>query len=115
MANDILRIAVSAGSREGHKILTMQGPLTLQTVFEFQSAARAEHAPVLILDFAGVPYVDSAGLGAIVGALVTAQRAKRKLAVAGLSEKAKALVKMSHLGSVIHPYDTVQDAEKALE
>ncbi|HUJ39398.1 MAG TPA: STAS domain-containing protein [Candidatus Acidoferrales bacterium] len=115
MANDALRIHATAGTRDGHKILALKGPLTLQTVFEFQTAARAEHAPVLILDFTEVPYVDSAGLGAIVGALVTAQRAKRKLAVAGLSDKAKALVKMSHLGSVIHPYDTVQDAEKALE
>ncbi|MFZ0582065.1 MAG: STAS domain-containing protein [Candidatus Acidiferrales bacterium] len=114
MPNDQLQIAASAGSREGQKVLTLKGSLSIQTVFAFQTATRAETAPKLILDFSGVPYVDSAGLGALVGAYVAAQRAQRKLAVTGMNTQVKALIDMTHVGTLIKSFDTVQEAEEAL-
>ena len=114
MARDILQIVVSAGSREGQKILTLKGSLNIQTIFEFQKATREESAPKLILDFSGVPYVDSAGLGALVGAYVAAQRTQRKLAVAGTNTQVKALIDMTHVGTLIKSYANVQEAEEAL-
>ena len=114
MSNDHLQIITSAGSREGQKILTLKGSLNIQTVFSFQTATRAETAPKLILDFSGVPYVDSAGLGALVGAYVAAQRAQRKLAVTGMNTQVKALIDMTHVGTLIKSYGTVEEAEEAL-
>jgi anti-sigma B factor antagonist len=114
MARDILQIVVSAGSREGQKILTLKGSLNIQTIFEFQKATREASAPKLILDFSGVPYVDSAGLGALVGAYVAAQRTQRKLAVAGTNTQVKALIDMTHVGTLIKSYANVQEAEEAL-
>lgn len=114
MSPDQLQIVASAGSRAGQKVLTLKGSLNIHTVFSFQSATRAESAPKLILDFSGVPYVDSAGLGALVGAYVAAQRAQRKLAVTGLNTQVKALIDMTHVGTLIRAFDTVQEAEEAL-
>jgi anti-sigma B factor antagonist len=114
MAGDTLQIVVSAGSREGQKILTLKGSLNIQTIFDFQKATREEGAPKLILDFSGVPYLDSAGLGALVGAYVAAQRTQRKLAVAGTNTQVKALIDMTHVGTLINSYATVQEAEEAL-
>jgi anti-sigma B factor antagonist len=114
MARDTLQIVVSAGSREGQKILTLKGSLNIQTIFDFQLATREEGAPKLILDFSGVPYMDSAGLGALVGAYVTAQRTQRKLAVAGTNTQVKALIDMTHVGTLIKSYANVQEAEEAL-
>ena len=114
MAKDILQIVSSAGSKEGQKILTLKGSLNIQTIFDFQKATREEIAPKLILDFSGVPYVDSAGLGALVGAYVAAQRNQRKLAVAGTNTQVKALIDMTHVGTLIKSYATVQEAEEAL-
>jgi anti-sigma B factor antagonist len=114
MAGDTLQIVVSAGSREGQKILTLKGSLNIQTIFDFQKATREEGAPKLILDFSGVPYVDSAGLGALVGAYVAAQRTQRELAVAGTNTQVKALIDMTHVGTLIKSYATVQEAEEAL-
>jgi len=114
MAKDTLQIVASAGTREGQKILTLKGSLNIHTIFDFQSATRAETAPKLILDFSGVPYMDSAGLGALVGAYVAAQRSKRKLAVVGTSTQVKALIDMTHVGRLIQSYATVQEAEAAL-
>jgi anti-anti-sigma factor len=69
MARDTLQIVTSAGSKPGQTILTLKGSLNIQTIFDFQKATREEGAPKLILDFSGVPYVDSAGLGALVGVM----------------------------------------------
>jgi anti-sigma B factor antagonist len=114
MARDTLQIVVTAGSHEGQKILTLKGSLNIQTIFDFQKATREEGAPKLILDFSGVPYVDSAGLGALVGAYVAAQRTQRKLAVAGTNTQVKALIDMTQVGTLIKSYATVQEAEEAL-
>jgi len=109
-----LQITTSAGSHEDQKVLALKGSLNIQTVFTFQTATREETASKLILDFSGVSYVDSAGLGALVGAYVAAQRTKRKLAVAGMNTQVKALVDMTQVGTLIKSYLTVQEAEDAL-
>lgn len=114
MVNDSLQITASEGTGEGLKILTLKGALNIHTIFDFQSATRSETAPKLILDFAGVPYMDSAGLGALVGAYVTAQRSQRKMAVAGATKQVKALIDMTHVGTLISTYTSVKEAEEAL-
>jgi anti-sigma B factor antagonist len=114
MARDTLQIVVTAGSKDGQKVLTLKGSLNIQTIFDFQKATREETAPKLILDFSGVPYMDSAGLGALVGAYVAAQRTQRKLAVAGTNTQVKALIDMTHVGTLIKSYSSVQEAEEAL-
>src|SRR5271155_2732353 len=98
MARDSLQIVSAAGSREGQRILTLKGSLNIQTIFDFQKATREETTPKLIVDFSAVPYVDSAGLGALVGAYVAAQRAQREMAVAGVNTQGKGLIDMTHVG-----------------
>ena len=66
MTLENLQMIASDGSRAGQRILQMKGPLSLHTVFEFQSVLRAETSPNVIIDFSGVPFIDSAGLGALV-------------------------------------------------
>lgn len=92
----------------------MKGPLNIHTVFEFQDAVRNDASPVLIVDFSGVPYVDSAGLGAMVGAFVSAQRAQRKLAFAGMNEQVKVLAEMTHVNQLFRPYATAEEADRAI-
>ncbi len=114
MPLETLQLAVSPGSRDGLKILTLKGSLSIHTIFDFQGAIRTESAPALVVDMTAVPFVDSAGLGAMVGAVVTLQKAGRKIAFAGMNEKNMALVNMSHLSQVVRNFATVQDAESAV-
>jgi anti-sigma B factor antagonist len=113
MAKENLQIVESAGSR-GQKILHLKGSLTIHTVFSFQDAIRANTAPVLIIDFSGVPYIDSAGLGALVGVYVGSQKAMRKLAFAAMNTQVKALVDMTNVAQLFKAYATVQDAEAGI-
>jgi anti-sigma B factor antagonist len=94
--------------------MKLVGSLNIHTIFGFQEATRGETSPKLIIDFAGVSYVDSAGLGALVGAYVASQRHNRKLAVAGMNTQVKALVDMTQVGQLIKSYPQVADAEAAL-
>ena len=114
MASDKMQIFASEGTRDGQKILSLKGPLTIQTTFDFQSTVRAETSPALIIDLSGVPFVDSAGLGALVGAHVNAQRANREMAFVGANSRVRALMDMTHVVQLFRMYPTIQDAEANL-
>lgn len=114
MSTENIQVLASNGSRPGQKILRLLGPLNIQTIFEFQAAIKADDSPAVVLDFSGVPYIDSAGLGAVVGAFVSAQRAHRRMACAGMNERVKALLSMTHVNQLLQPYATVEDAEVAI-
>lgn len=113
MAQDTLHIATSQSER-GQTVFSLNGPLNIHTVFKFQEAVRADPSPVLIIDCSGVPFIDSAGLGGMVGALVSSRRVNRKIAFAGLNKQAKVLVDMTHVSHILHTYDTVKEAEAAI-
>jgi len=104
---------VSDGPHAGLRILRLRGPLSLHTVFEFQNLVRAETSPNLIIDFSGVPYVDSSGLGALVGAHVSAQKAQRKISFAAMNTQVTALLDMTRLRGMFSIYPTVEEAQAA--
>jgi anti-anti-sigma factor len=114
MATENLQILVTPGNREGQKILSLKGSLNIQTIFGFQSAVRAESSPMVILDFSGVPFIDSAGLGALVGAYVAAQKKPQRMAVVGMNTQVKALVEMTKVSQLIKSFDTIGEAEEKL-
>jgi MFS superfamily sulfate permease-like transporter len=51
----------SNGAKDGVLVVTLDGPLLLGNLFDFQNELRGLKAPCLILDLSGVPYIDSAG------------------------------------------------------
>jgi anti-sigma B factor antagonist len=108
-----MQIVSSDGAREGQKIVRLKGPLSIHTVYEFQTAIRSETAPTLIMDFSEVPFIDSSGLGALVGAYVAAQKNNRKLALVGLSTQAKALLEMTKVSQFFPAYASTEAAEAA--
>jgi len=57
--------------REGEQLLKLSGPLTMTTLFGFRDTLQATTAPLVILDLADVPYVDSAAVGLLVTAYVS--------------------------------------------
>ncbi|MGB9360314.1 MAG: STAS domain-containing protein, partial [Candidatus Sulfotelmatobacter sp.] len=87
MPQDFLHIDDQAGSQPGQRVLRLEGALVMTTMFQFQSTVRADTSRSLIIDFTKVPYVDSAGIGALVGAYVTRQHGGRNLALVGVSER----------------------------
>lgn len=101
------------GPKSGQRILRLQGPVVLATLFQFQSAIRAKDASTLIMDFSGVPYIDSAGIGALVGAYVTHNKEGRSLALVGVSDRIHTALAVTRVEQFFHFFNSVADAEQA--
>ncbi|MGA3293338.1 MAG: STAS domain-containing protein [Candidatus Acidiferrales bacterium] len=114
MGNEKIEITTIVGTRDGQKILGLKGPLTIHTIFAFQNAVREHSSSALIIDFSGVPFMDSAGLGALVGARVALQKTNQPLALVALNQQVKALLDMSHVSQFFRIFPTVEEAQAAV-
>ena len=101
------------GERDGTTILHLSGPFTLENMWTFQNEFRAMRPPVLIVDLTDVPYVDSAGLGVLTNAHVSAEHGNRIFCLAGVSERVMTLLHHTKLDTVLKLYPSVKDAEQA--
>ncbi|HVP44598.1 MAG TPA: STAS domain-containing protein [Terriglobales bacterium] len=115
MPADQLQIRTSLGTRDGQKIVRLSGPLTIATLFGFQELVRSDKSTGLILDFSEVPYVDSAGLGSVLGAYVSRQKDGRKLALVGVSERVMNVFKLTRVDQFFSFHPSIPAAEQALE
>ncbi len=98
------------GPKDGQRILRLTGPLTMSTLFDFQSKVRTNTWRVLLLDFTNVPYVDSAGIGVMVGAYVNG----RSLYLIGVNEGVQNALKVTHVEKFFHFVDSLTAAEQAI-
>jgi len=104
-----------AGKLDGHGVLCLQGPLTIENVLLFQNAIRREqNARTVILDLTQVPYIDSSGLGSLVSAYVSRQKAGRGVALTGVNERVLRLFEVTKTDSLFLIFPTVDDAITAL-
>ena len=101
------------GTHSGQRVLRLTGPLVLTTLFDFQATIRADSSRSLIIDFTNVPYVDSAGIGALVGAYVRHQKEGRSLALVGVSNRVHDALKVTRVEQFFRFFDSVDAAEQA--
>jgi anti-sigma B factor antagonist len=113
MPQESLRIEDRSATQPGQRVLSLTGPIVLPTVFDFQATVRADASQLLIIDFTNVPYVDSAGIGALVGAYVTREHSGRSLALVGVSERIHNALKVTHVDQFFRFFDSVSAAEEA--
>jgi anti-sigma B factor antagonist len=113
MPQESLQIQDQPGPHDGQRILTLDGALVLTTMFEFQRTVRADTSRSLIIDFTKVSYVDSAGIGALVGAYVTRQHGDRSLALVGVSERVRSALQVTRVEQFFRFFDSVGAAQHA--
>jgi anti-sigma B factor antagonist len=102
------------GSRPGQRVIEMTGPLILTTMFPLREELRPGDETATILDFTKVPFMDSAGLGLLVQAQVSSQKANRRFALAGMNERVRAVLTVTHVDGLFTAYATAAEAEAAL-
>jgi anti-sigma B factor antagonist len=105
----------TSDSPNGARILTLAGPLTIQTLFDFQQIVREETTKPIILDISGVSYMDSAGLGCVVSAFTSCQRNGRAFGLTGLGERIKTLFAVTHVDGLLPCFDSLGAAEAAVK
>jgi anti-sigma B factor antagonist len=109
--DDPLEVDVRDGSSAGTRVFSMAGPITLPNLFKFQDALHSEEPQVCILDLTQVPYMDSAGMGAIINYFTHCQRHHVRLVVAGVSSRVGELFKMTGTDTVIPMTNSIAEAE----
>ena len=67
----------------------------------------------IVLNLAGVPYVDSAGLGQIVAAYTTVSRQGGSLKLLNLTKRISDLLSITKLLTVFETYDSEADAVRS--
>jgi anti-sigma B factor antagonist len=110
MPQEPLQIADSTAP-SGERILRLSGPILISNFFEFQSLIRSSTSQSLILDMSAVPYIDSAGIGVLVGAYVTHQKAGRSLTLVGVTDRVRSTMQVTHVEQFFHFYDSVAAAQ----
>jgi anti-sigma B factor antagonist len=112
MPQELLQIEeVSASSAQ--RILRLTGPILISNFFQFQTLIRTDTSRSLILDLTEVPYIDSAGIGALVGAYVTRQNGHRSLSLAGVTQRVRNAMQVTRVEQFFQFYDTVEAAQSA--
>ena len=114
MPADPLTIEYSPGVLQGQGVLHLSGPLTMENVAQFQSAVRREDASTMIIDLSKVPYIDSAGLGSIVGAYASLKKSGRLMALTGVNQRVTKLFEITQVQHLFLTFPSLWDAIDAL-
>ncbi|PPF25447.1 anti-anti-sigma factor [Rathayibacter sp. AY1G1] len=94
-------------------VLRGEGRLNAASAPELRSAVRRaidEGSPRIVVELSAVTFMDSSGLGALVGALKTARQAGGDLRIAAPSEQVVMVLQLSNLDRVLTLFDTAGDA-----
>lgn len=106
-------------SRVGHNLIfKLKGELDHHSAEEFRSIFamewEKEDARNLIIDFKEVTFMDSSGVGAIIGRYKQVDQKGGRVAICSPSETVAKLIEMSGLPRIISIYRSEQDALKKL-
>jgi anti-sigma B factor antagonist len=64
----------------------------------------------LVVDLSAVDFIDSSGLGALIGGLKAARQKEGDLRIAAAGTQVLAVLKLTNLDRILSPYPTVEEA-----
>ena len=94
-------------------IVRAEGRLNMVSAPELRDVVTrsvAEGRIRLVIDLAAVEFMDSSGLGALIGALKTARGAGGDLRIAAPGEQVLMVLKLSNVDRILKPYETADAA-----
>lgn len=91
--------------------IDLQHSPRLRTLLQSKASVKA---PVLLLDFTEVKYIDSSGLATLVEYYKNSRSYSGRLAVAGLSSRVRSIFDLVRLSEVFGIFPTVNAAREAL-
>ncbi len=101
------------GRPDGTAVVRLGGRLDLLSAAEVKqqlTQAVAGGHRRLVVDLGEVDFVDSSGLGTLVGGLKAARIAGGDLRIARPNDQARTILELTTLNRVLRPYPTVEEA-----
>lgn len=103
------KLAITRESDPERSVFRFTGPFTLEGLFSAQDALRSDTAPLTILDLHEVPYIDSAGIGALVNAHVSREKQGHRLVLVGVTERVRKTLEITRVAQVFWFANSVAD------
>src|SRR5580698_4275603 len=94
----------------GATVLRLHGPLLLGNFFPLQTMVRADNAALLVIDVTDMPYIDSAGIGCLVGAHVSRENSGRHMVLVGANDRLLTSLKVTKCDQLFTLAPTVEQA-----
>lgn len=101
----------------GAAVLDIRGDMTAASEAALMAAyaeATTSGATVIVLNFSGLEYMNSSGIGLLVTLLIRANRAKQRLRACGLSEHYRQILALTRLDDAITIFASEVDALRAV-
>ncbi len=114
MRDGHLSIERVTNEEKGFETVTLAGPITLATLFDLQESFRNKTSPKTIIDLSGVPYIDSAGLGAILSFHASCKRGGKIYTLAAMPARVYTMFAASKVDKLVNICPTLQEAEAFL-
>ena len=109
------KIDIDIQETGGYKVLRPEGDLDVYTVGSLRDALGTiveERSPHVVVDLDGVPFMDSSGLGALMGGVRRLREAGGDLAIACTREQHLKLFTITGFGEGVSIAPTVEEAAK---
>lgn len=100
--------------RAGAAVIRPAGRLNMTAAPELRdlvaTAVRDQARSHVVIDLADTSFIDSSGLGSLIGGLKTARTAGGDLRIAGATTQVQTVLELTNLHRVLRSYATVEDA-----
>jgi len=99
----VSELVMATESTAGESVVHCTGKVTSDTIQPLKATVKPllSESRTVVLDLTNVTYMDSSGLGAIVGLYISAKAAKSKLKLINLNEHLKEIFSITRLGQVL--------------
>jgi anti-sigma B factor antagonist len=112
-----MALHIDAKEMGGVTVLTLSGRVTLgDESNQLRTKIKellAQGDKRLVLDLAGVSYIDSAGLGTLVAAYTSARNERGDIRLASVTKKFDELLNITKLVTIFSVHDSIADALKS--
>lgn len=95
------------------RVIDIKGDMTAQSEDVLMGAYGRASGPgvsAIVLNFSGLDYMNSGGIGLLVTLLVRAQRQRQRVLAYGLSDHYRQIFELTRLDEAIGIHDTEEDA-----
>ncbi|MDA0683667.1 MAG: STAS domain-containing protein [Bacteroidetes bacterium] len=98
-------------SIKGKFLGSIEGPAFKDKIEELRDAGKTK----IVIDLAKADFMDSSGIGALIGAFTTIKKVDGDVKLAGMKERIKNLFLLTRLlGPVFEDFDTVEEAAASM-
>ena len=109
-------LEIQLENRDGYVVCRPVGELDAFTVSQFRQAlAELATGDLIVVDLSSVPFVDSAGLGALIGGIRRAREVNGDVAVCCNRDTLSRLLHTTGLDRIVTVAGTVEEAAAALQ